>query len=277
MEILESWGFEVVAGPILARRLAGAGGSELNFLAASDEERLEELVWALSSPEVDGCWVVRGGHGMTRLVGDLPALVERPVFGFSDVTALLATLQHRLWSQLVHCANVQSLPVLDAASLEATRRLVKSGRLNPLPGTWLRPGRAEGVLWGGNLCVLTCLCGTSEASSEGGILALEDVNEAPYRLDRMLVQLEACGAFYGLAGVALGEFVECGDLDALWRHWAQRWQVPILTGLPFGHGAGNHPLALGRRVVLDQSQMSWVDRSIFSGIGAGPASSGLSG
>ena len=278
MEILESWGFEVVAGPILARRLAGGGSSELNFLAASDEERLEELVWALSSPEVDACWVVRGGHGMTRLVQNLPALVERPVLGFSDVTALLQVLQRRGWRQLVHCANVQTLPVLDAPSLEATRQLLQAGRVSAMEGRWLRPGRAEGVLWGGNLCVLTCLCGTPEAfSGEGRILALEDVNEAAYRLDRLLVQLEASGAFRGLAGVALGSFADCGDLDALWRHWVERWQLPVLADLPFGHAADNHPLALGRRVVLDQSQMSWVDRSIFSGIGAGPTSSEDSG
>lgn len=277
MGILESWGYEVVPGPILARRLAGGGSSELAFLAASDEERLEELVWGLTSAEVDACWVVRGGHGLTRLVQDLPPLVERPVLGFSDVSALLIALQRRGWQRLFHCANVQTLPILDAPSLEATRRLVLQGELASLKGRSLYPGRAEGVLWGGNLCVLTCLCGTPEAfQGEGRILALEDVNEASYRLDRLLVQLEASGAFRGLAGIALGTFVDCGDLNALWSHWAQRWQVPVLIDLPFGHGPDNHPLALGRRVVLDQSQMSWVERSIFSGMGAGPTSSGLS-
>ncbi|MCW5867313.1 MAG: LD-carboxypeptidase [Candidatus Eremiobacteraeota bacterium] len=279
MEILESWGFQVLPGPILQRCLAGsAPPSELAFLAAADDERREELAWALG-PEVDACWVVRGGHGLTRLVGCLPELgAPRPVFGFSDVSALLHALQKRGWHQLFHCANVQTLPVLDADSLEATRRLVQEGCLLPLSGRWLRPGRAEGRLWGGNLCVLTCLCGTPEGfQGEGCILALEDVREAAYRLDRMLVQLEAGGAFRGLAGVALGSFVECGDLGALWRHWVDRWQVPVLADLAFGHAADNYPLALGRRVVLDQSQMSWVERSIFSGMGAGPKSSEFSG
>lgn len=279
IEILESWGFQAVPGPLLQRHLAGAPrSSELSFLAGTDGERLEELVWGLTSPEVDACWVVRGGHGLTRLLDDLPGGVERPVFGFSDVSALLAALQHLGWSRLFHCANVQTLPILDVASLEATRRLVVTGQVGSLPGRSLFPGRAEGVLWGGNLCVLSCLCGRPEGvSGEGIVLALEDVNEAAYRLDRMLVQLEACGAFYGLAGVALGSFVDCGDLSALWNHWVQRWQVPVLADLPFGHGADNHPLALGQRVVLHQTQMSWVERSIFSGIGAGPEKSGLSG
>lgn len=279
MEILESWGFTLLPGPILQRHLAGSGRSEFSFLAACDEERREELSWALTAPEVEACWVVRGGHGLTRLVQHLPALeVARPVFGFSDASVLLAALQRRGWGRLFHCANVQTLPLLDAPSLEATRKLLLGRGLEPLAGRWLRKGSAEGVLWGGNLCVLTCLCGTPEALvNEPRILALEDVNEAAYRLDRMLVQLEASGAFQGLAGVVLGSFVDCGDLRALWEHWADRWRVPVLADLAFGHGADNYPLALGQRVRLDQSQMSWVERSIFSGIGAGPKSSGLSG
>lgn len=279
IEILQSWGFEVVLGPLLQLYLAGLGRSELPFLAASDEERLQELVWALNDPEIEACWVVRGGHGLTRLVGQLPPLRgPRPVFGFSDVSALLAALQRRGWSQLFHCANVQTLPVLDGAALQATRELVRGEGLKSLAGRCLRAGRAEGILWGGNLCVLTCLCGTTEElRSNDYVLALEDVNEASYRLDRMLVQLEASGVFRGLAGVVLGSFVDCGDLKALWEHWADRWRVPVLADLAFGHGPDNHPLALGQRVWLDQSQMSWVDRSIFSGIGAGPRSSELSG
>lgn len=279
MEILQSWGFQVLPGPILQRALANsAAASDLAFLAAPDEQRLEELAWGLG-PQVDACWIVRGGHGLTRLVSRLPELAApRPVFGFSDVSALLLALQIRGWGQLFHCANVQTLPVLDADSLMATRRLVLEGQLLPMTGRWLRPGRAEGILWGGNLCVLTCLCGTPESfQAEDFILALEDVNEAAYRLDRLLVQLDGSGAFRGLAGVALGSFVECGDLEALWRYWAERWQVPVLAGLAFGHGADNHPLALGQRVVLHQAQMSWVERSIFSGMGAGPEKSGLSG
>ena len=208
---------------------------------------------------------------MTRL--KLPPLGKpKPVFGFSDVSVLLHGLQRRGWTELYHCANVQTLPTLDSAALEATRRLALGGGLSPLTGRWLSPGRAEGVLWGGNLCVLTCLCGTAEAMTggPGRILALEDVSEAPYRVDRMLVQLEASGAFQGLEGVALGRFSDCGNLESVWAHWCRRWRVPVLADLPFGHSSDNYPLRLGVPVVLDYSQMSWVDRSILSGSGTGP-------
>ena len=270
MEILASWGFKVVPGPILQGYLEGRGQPGLAFLAAEDSLRQAELAWGLG-PEVDACWVVRGGVGLTRL--RIPPLADpRPVLGFSDVSVLLHGLQRRGWTQLFHCANVQTLPTLTDSALAATRRLLGGSRLEPLAGRPLREGRAEGVLWGGNLCVLTCLCGTSEAMAggPGRILALEDVTEAPYRIDRMLTQLEASGAFQGLAGVALGQFSECGNLDAVWSEWAERWNVPVLAELPFGHVADNHPLQLGAPVVLDYSQMSWVDRSIFSGSGAGP-------
>lgn len=275
IEILRGWGLEVEPGPILRRYLTAQQPVEpLSFLAASDAERRQELAWALG-PEVEACWIVRGGYGLTRLLADLPPLgVERPVLGFSDVSVLLHALQRRGWPNLFHCANVQTLPVLDAAALEATRRLVLGEPLRPLPGRWLRPGRAEGVLWGGNLCVLASLCGTPEAMQpEPRILALEDINEAPYRLDRLLTQLQDSGALGQLAGVALGSFTGCGDLRALWEEWSDRWGVPTLADLPFGHSADNHPLQLGARVILDQSQISWVDRSIFSGSGAGPLSS----
>ena len=279
IEILRSWGVEVEPGPILSRYLSGQQSAEpLSFLAASDAERREELAWALG-PEVEACWVVRGGYGLTRLVANLPPLgQERPVLGFSDVSVLLHALQRRGWPRLFHCANVQTLPVLDSASLEATRRLVLGQPLRPLPGRWLLTGRAEGLLWGGNLCVLASLCGTPEAMTpEARILALEDINEAPYRLDRLLTQLQESGALRGLVGVALGGFTGCGDLTALWQAWSERWQVPVLADLPFGHGPDNHPLHLGERVVLDYSQISWVERSILSGSGAGPLSSSPAG
>lgn len=174
----------------------------------------------------------------------------------------------------VHCANLQTLPTLAAEALEATRRLVMAGQVSSLSGTSLRAGRAEGLLWGGNLCVLASLCGTSEALQPGPkILFLEDVNEAPYRVDRLLTQLHECGAFEGLSGMALGKFTGCGDLRVLWEHWAKRWRVPVVCDLPFGHCEDNYPLLLGARACLDQNQISWVVKSMRSGSGAGSWSS----
>ena len=275
MEILRSWGLQPVAGPLFLGYLEGrADPSELSFLAASDDSRWAELEWALGG-ECAACWIVRGGYGLARLLSRLGGqLSARPVFGFSDASVLLHALHRRGWQDLVHCANLQTLPTLAAEALEATRRLVMAGQVSSLSGTSLRAGRAEGLLWGGNLCVLASLCGTSEALQPGPkILFLEDVNEAPYRVDRLLTQLHECGAFEGLSGMALGKFTGCGDLRVLWEHWAKRWRVPVVCDLPFGHCEDNYPLLLGARACLDQNQISWVVKSMRSGSGAGSWSS----
>lgn len=249
-------------GPLLRNHLEGGSASDLSFLSGSDADRLAELNWAMEG-DFQACWVVRGGHGLTRLTPTWqPPASPRPLLGFSDVTALHQCLLHRGWSHLIHAANVQTLPLLDAESLEATRALLMEGRVNPMVGRQTVPGVAEGRLWGGNLCLLACLCGTPQALPQGQdlILALEDLNEAPYRLDRLLTQLEASGAFRSLKAVCLGEFRDCGDAEEVWAHWRERWGLPVLEQLPFGHGRRNHPLWLGQPVRVGYNQMSWLSR-----------------
>ena len=103
---------------------------------------------------------------------------------------------------------------------------------------------------GGNLCVLTSLCGTADAlQAEGCILLLEDIGEPAYKVDRMLNQLRLSGCLEGVVGVALGEFGEVeGLLDILREHV----DVPLAWGLPVGHGDRNVPWRYGARAVLDR-------------------------
>lgn len=274
MEILRSWGLEPRPGPLFSAYLdSRVEPASLSFLAGADAARWDELEWALGGP-CRATWVVRGGYGLSRLLTRLQVYPDRPVLGFSDVSALLHALQRRGWSQLVHAANVQTLPTLTSAALEATRRLIMEGRPTNLSGRVLRAGSAEGVLWGGNLCVLACLCGTVEAlAPESRILCLEDVNEAPYRIDRTLNQLWESGGLEGLVGVALGDFSGCGELESVWRHWGERWRVPVLVDLPFGHCGQNFPLWLGQKVRLEGDQICWASSSMGSGSGAGTGSS----
>ncbi len=265
MAVLTDWGLLPQAGPVCKAYLEGRGPlGDLDYLAASDEERLSELRWALTSPDVDACWVVRGGYGLGRVISSLCLdESERPVFGFSDATVLLHALVQRGWTSVVHAANVQSLSTLSPAALKATKNLVLGGQFPNLRGQWLRQGEAVGALWGGNLCVLASLCGSRVVvGSRPGILFLEDINEAPYRLDRMLNQLSEAGAFEDLQGVALGSFSECGNLSQLLSHWVPRWNVPVLAELPVGHTCDNFPLWLGQEVRMAQSQISRVSKSI---------------
>ena len=115
---------------------------------------------------------------------------------------------------------------------------------------------AEGPLFGGNLTLLSHLCGTALMPPlEGAVLLLEEVGEAPYRIDRKLTHLAQAGVFARVSGVLVGDLVGCDDArqDAasVVRERLGRLGLPVLTGAPVGHGARNRALPIGAPVRLD--------------------------
>jgi muramoyltetrapeptide carboxypeptidase len=126
-------------------------------------------------------------------------------------------------------------------------------------------GRATGVLLGGNLAMLVSTIGTVDMPDlDGAILLLEDVGEAPYRIDRMLTQLLRAGALAGVRGIALGQFTECRGTGAVEEVLAERLGglgVPVLSGLPIGHGEGQKTVVVGAPARLDAAAGSLVSRA----------------
>jgi muramoyltetrapeptide carboxypeptidase len=196
-----------------------------------------------------------------RLLEDWQWTTTRPkwVVGFSDVTAIL-------WSLAV--AGIVSLhaPVLTTLGKEpewSINRLfdyLEGKPLAPLQGQGWGKGKAHGWLLPANLTVATHLLGTGlQPNLEGAILALEDVSEAPYRIDRMLTQWRLAGAFRGVRGIALGRFSRCvappgipsWTLEEVLRDRVGDLKLPIVAGLPFGHGGINASLPVGQMVELD--------------------------
>jgi muramoyltetrapeptide carboxypeptidase len=235
------------------------------YLAGDDRRRLAEWDEAVADEEATAIFCARGGYGVMRLLPSVdPApLLERPklVVGFSDITALHALL-NRAGLATVHGPVVTQLGRAPAEALDHLWALV-SGR-HAGPGAWevpppgrglsggvtCVPGRARGPLLGGSLTLLAHLCGTPFLPSmEGTILALEDVGERPYRLDRYLTQLKLAGALEGLAGVVLGQFTGCdggdGSADEVVRGLLGELGVPMVAGFPFGHEDRNLALPLG--------------------------------
>jgi muramoyltetrapeptide carboxypeptidase len=231
------------------------------YLAGSDERRLRELAAALADNGSRAVFCARGGYGMMRLLAGLEGLplADKPVVGFSDLTALHQLLQRRGLIS-IHGPVLTQLSRLDGATharlFELLEREAPAAELTGAE-TYV-DGIAEGPLAGGNLAVLTRLLGTPYlAPLEGSILLLEDVGERPYQLDRMWTHLELAGVFRQVRGIVLGEFTGCEERDATFssaevlRELAAATGLPCAAGFPIGHGAQNQPVPLGVRVRLD--------------------------
>lgn len=239
------------------------------YLAGDDARRLDEWREAVADPDARAIFCARGGYGAMRILDriDPAPLVARPkvLVGFSDVTALHALL-NRAGLATVHGPVLTQLgraptEAVDHLSALLTGAPAPAPSGVPAPGAGLagqatlRAGRAEGPLMGGSLTLLAHLCGTRfQPGLRGAILALEDVDERPYRLDRYLTQLRLAGALEGLAGVALGQFTECDaqgvrGLEVV-REWASELGVPAVEGFAFGHEDLNLAFPLGTRAEL---------------------------
>jgi len=130
--------------------------------------------------------------------------------------------------------------------------------LKPQAAVSVRPGRAVGVVCGGNLTTLCHLIGTPfQPSFRNRILFLEDRGEAPYRIDRMLTQLKLAGCLKGIRGLVLGSFTDCGSvteiLEIVHDLFAET-TIPVLAGMEAGHADPNLTLPLGAATLLDADQ-----------------------
>jgi muramoyltetrapeptide carboxypeptidase len=238
------------------------------YLAGPDARRLSELNVALRDPDARAIVATRGGYGLTRIAHavDTEALRKHPkwLVGFSDVTALHVEAQ-RAGVASLHAHNVAGLGRGDAHAraswLDALERPDAPRRYSGL--TVMRTGHAEGRIVGGNLTVLfTCAAIGRLRLPAGAVLLLEDVGEAPYRVDRMLTALFVSGALDAVAAVLVGSFTDAPPgqygvpLEHVLRERLGALAVPVLSGLPVGHGARNEPVHLGLRVRVDGSSGS---------------------
>lgn len=232
------------------------------FLAGSDERRRRELVEALAAPHLAAVVAARGGYGITRIASDVDfaALRAAPkwLVGFSDVTALHVEAL-RVGVASLHAHHAAGLGRGDARArghwLDALERPLLRRSLR---GVAQRRGTARGPLVGGNLTVLfTCVVTGRLRLPPGFILALEDVTESSYRIDRMLSALRLGGHLSGVAGVALGGFTDCPPgphgvtVERVIERELGALGVPVLRDLPFGHDLPNEPLLLGPDATLD--------------------------
>jgi muramoyltetrapeptide carboxypeptidase len=245
------------------------------YLAGDDAARAEELMNAFEDPSVQAIMALRGGYGCSRLI---PLLMEkrlRPhpkVFvGFSDLTTLHMFFRRRFGWITIHGPMAAS-PVLGNIPSDQEKHLFSlwtdpdyrpSLSFDQLE-TW-HPGTAEGILVGGCLSIIAAGIGTPyEIRTEGKILFLEDQGEPPYRLDRMLTQLQLAGKLQSISGILLGSFLDCDPSQTIddgrqenytatdtLRDILTSLEVPIISGFPAGHGIDNWAIPLGAKVLMN--------------------------
>ncbi len=188
--------------------------------------------------------------------------------GYSDITALHTALLQESSLATVHGPMITSLG--PGSSEYTTQQLLDglSGKIGTgaivLPEgrelTTLVPGKAEGVIVGGNLTVLTSLVGTEyELQGDGALLMIEEVGEAPYRIDRMLRQLYESGLFDRINGMILGDFTGCEDergraLSDVLEEYALLSGKPVIMGIPTGHGDDRMFLPIGVKAVMTANE-----------------------
>jgi len=233
------------------------------YLAGSDARRRDELAAALAAPGVRAVLAARGGYGASRFVHTLDwegfARDPRWIIGFSDVTALHVEAA-RAGVASIHGNNLTALGRADARAREAFVRSVEDPLAERVYGGLgvIREGEAEGPLFGGNLAMLqACAAAGRLAVPEGAVLMLEDVTERPYRIDRMLATLAAGGYLRRASAVALGDFTQCDPgpdrvtVEQVLDEHLAALGVPVVRGLPVGHGARNDPVVLGGRARVE--------------------------
>ena len=251
---LEQLGLRVVLGRHLEK--------SCRYFAGTDQERAEDFQAMFQNKEVDAVLCARGGVGAARIIPflDRGLLAQFPkIFvGSSDITSLLLYLSESFGWVCFHGPMVATQfgkeppPLLERQFFQ-----VLSGEAVEMrfPGVKpLRSGLAEGALTGGCLTLICTSIGTSyEITTDEKIFFIEDVNEAPFRIDRMLSYLKSIGKFERVRGVLFGQMPQCQPeaLTEIILDILGEYQFPILFGFPSGHGDATATLPIGASVRMD--------------------------
>jgi len=254
IKALERWGYKVVAGSTV--------GSGHYYFSDTDDRRLFDLQTMLDNPEIKAILMGRGGYGLSRIIDriDFGGFLRHPkwICGFSDITVLHSHIQARFGIATLHspmCAAFKEDNAQAAELYSLQQAWTGMPTAYPLqPGAYNRPGRARGILTGGNLAILAHLSGSvSQVRTRGKILFIEDIGEYLYNIDRMLVNLKRAGMLDELAGLVCGGFTDIKDterpfgqeLQELIRDKVAEYSYPVCFDFPAGHQEVNYTLRLG--------------------------------
>jgi muramoyltetrapeptide carboxypeptidase len=252
--IENDWGYKV--------KLGATVGHQYHYFSGTDEERLHDLQAMMDDPGVHAILCGRGGYGTGRIIDRLnfSKFRKQPkwIIGFSDITILHAHLFSRyriasLHAPMGNAFNDNGYKNEYVGSLRAALK-GKKASYQASCHPFNHPGKASGILVGGNLALVAHLIGTdSDFDTKGKILFLEDVGEYLYNIDRMLYQLKRSGKLHQLAGLVLGKFSDCKDtetpfgktVDEIIHDLVKEYRFPICYDFPVSHETENVALKTG--------------------------------
>ena len=258
-KLVKSWGLNVVYG----KNIYNNG----NHFAGTDEDRAEDMQWALDTKSIKAIWAARGGYGTARILDllDFTAFKKQPkwIVGYSDITALhnhvnilgIETMHAMMPTSTEEDDNetTETIATFKKALFgEKLRYTIPSNSLN-------REGKVTGELVGGNLTLLVTMLGSkSSISTDGKILFFEEIGEYKYHIDRMLQSLKRAGYFDNCKGIIVGGMTKLRKNTTSWGESIEELilnvvpkNIPVLFDFPAGHDADNQAIILGRTIQLD--------------------------
>ena len=257
-DVVRSWGLEPVIAPNVGKVVDGR-------YAGTVTERVSDIRWALSDPDIKAIICNRGGYGTIQLIDQLTLaeLKAAPkwLVGFSDISTLHGLLT-RSGVMSIH-GTMSSF--LAKGGTDKSSTLMRDLLLGKVPRYELPAhnqnivGSASGTLVGGNLCTFAPNLDTQADATKGKdlILFVEEVEESMHNIDRQMRILQMNGVLDRCKGIILGEFTDCGteftyeSVEAMLHEMLKEYHIPVLCGFPGGHGDVNLPLVMGAKVTID--------------------------
>ena len=266
IQMIKAKGFE----PVLGDNLYSKFFNGYNY-AGTEEQRIEDMNWALNDPEISAIWASRGGYGCQHLIENLnlKGFIKNPKWyiGYSDNTVIQSYLLKKGFAS-IHGQTIKTSSfgvteesydlIFNILKGKALKYTLKSNHFN-------KDGNAEGELVGGNLALVYALLGTKYSFDfKDKILFIEDIGENFYALDRMMMSLELAGVFTKIKGLIIGGITNMGDekdnkqYEESFDEFAykliseriSKYRFPTVFAFPNGHIHNNIPLILGAEVSL---------------------------
>ncbi len=237
------------------------------YLSDTDENRLADLHWAFSNPNIDAIICGRGGYGCLRIIDkidyDLVKSNPKLFCGYSDITILSAMFLKR--ADLITYSGPMARSDFGGENvskytLENFYKAVEQNKFLEFNSEKVyRSGSAEGVMFGGNLASIVSLCGIDFLPDDDFIFFAEDLNEPVYKIDKMFTQLLNMSEFRNkIKGIILGDFLDSGypdQLDELFTDIGEILNIPVLGGFKITHESDKITIPYGKSAKIENNRL----------------------